>query len=312
MTHESSPCIGIGLCTYKRAEGLRAALRALSKLGAPRATRLKLCVGDSDPARSARQLVASSSLTFPYPLLYEAAPEGCLPTRNALLDRLLSEGVAYIAFCDDDAEVDADWLEVLYEALKQNEVEVVTDYVRVRMLDNRSPAWIKLSGEKLLYIRPLPSPRLVSFARSGNVLFRASVAETLRFDTRWKGHGGDTYFFLQAHLRGARILAIAAYKITESWPLERASFRFLCRRHYLIGLMSSLIYREAYGWRGVAKSLWMGAKKIAYAPFHLLWMGIRGMDGSEKYLIRLSFAQFVLLWVRSLGHFVGLFRRQVP
>lgn len=298
--------IGIGLCTYQRPEGLRAALGALSKLRAPKNVSLLLCVGDSDPLRSAEQIVHETAADFPYPIAYESAEIGHLPTRNAVLECLLKASVSYIAFCDDDAEVDPDWLEVLYEALQKYEVEVVTDYVRVQCVDPRAPRWMRAQIEGLLYIRPIKTPQLLRFARSGNVLFKASVADRLRFDTSFMGYGEDTYFFLRAHLRGARILGLASYKIRETWPLSRTSWSFLCRRHYLIGMVSSLTHKKVYGQKGKWLSLMTGLKKMAYAPIHpfCAYFGTRVKSSGWRFYL----AQGVLLWIRGVGHLVGLWK----
>ena len=306
MSGESLPCIGVGLCTYKRKEGLEAALAALAKLRVPRDVKLKLCVGDSDPARSAYKIAVSAASTFPHSLHYEATPIGHLPTRNAILEYLLQERVEYIAFCDDDAEVTPNWLEILYEALRVHQVDVVTDYVQVRIVDKRAPDWLRKHYERLLYIRPLRSPQLLSTARSGNVLFRTSVVDQLRFDTSFTDYGGDTHFFLRAYLEGARILGIAAYTITETWPLERACFRFLWQRHFTIGVRSSQMWPELMGCRGVLLSLRMVVKKGLYAfahPWVAAWEEARR---GESLSPRFFCAQGLLLLARSLGHITGL------
>ncbi len=287
--------------------GLQDALTALARLRPPQDTRLSLWVGDSDTTDSAKHAVSTFADTFPYPLHYVSVPEGAVHAHNALLECLLANKVDYIAGCDDDAVVMPDWLETLYAALHKWQASVVTDYIRLQFSCKQVPNWLAQHAEELLYIRPLRAAQEVSFARTGNVLLAAKIATDLRFDERFTAYSYDTHFFLRAHKAGAKIVGLAAYKVHETWPEARASFRFFWQRHYAIGKTSSYIAQEVYGIKGCISTLSVAIKKGLYAPFHPWVAWGSGKIYKRPRALRFCFAQGILLFARCIGHLAGMY-----
>ena len=296
--------VGIGICTYCRPYLLKKALLSLNEIEVPQEVNIHLLVVDNDPLRSAEHTIRALSMR--YPTSYQVVAGGRVEARNTVLETFVKQNTRYIALCDDDAQVSRQWLTTLYKYLHLYQADVITDYIRVR-LPSQAPTWLRTNYEALLYIRPPVSVRQVAYARTGNVLFKTTVCEQLRFDPRYQTYGEDTDFFLRAHKAGAHIYELNAFLITESWSLARASLTFLMQRQYRIGVMSTLIFYKVLKINGLLKICYILLKKIFYAPLHPFFAWFRSRD-LRKHALRIYFTQSLLLLIRSIGYVSGFFK----
>jgi glycosyltransferase involved in cell wall biosynthesis len=127
------PIISAIICTYKRADYLRQALRSLCEQTLAR-SEFEVLVVDNAVEAETEQVVREFERTG-LPVRYIPEPEvGLNRARNTGLK--CSAG-RYVAYLDDDARADARWLESLVQAFQSTEAAVVGGRV-----------WLDWHGEK--------------------------------------------------------------------------------------------------------------------------------------------------------------------
>jgi glycosyltransferase involved in cell wall biosynthesis len=136
-------------------------------------------------------MVANSPITIR--CVYESKP-GVAAARN----RGLAEARGpWIAFCDDDQQVDDHWLLELLRMARRKEVRVVGGAVRLDLPPDmpRPPLAIRRSFGESLHSHPHPYTKKVS-PGTGNLLIHQTVIEQVgHFDERLREAGEDTDLF---------------------------------------------------------------------------------------------------------------------
>jgi len=127
------------ICTYKRADYLRTALRSLCEQSLPREQYEIIVIDNAGETETER--VVSEFKNHGVDLHYVIEPQiGLSHARNKALDEARGE---YIAYLDDDARADAHWLESLVETFEEVKPEASAVGGRV-WLDwhGEKPAWV--------------------------------------------------------------------------------------------------------------------------------------------------------------------------
>jgi glycosyltransferase involved in cell wall biosynthesis len=201
---------------------------------------IDIVVVDNDPLAGARAACELWRRTSRWPLLYIVEPQpGIAPARNAALDNV--GGVDFICFVDDDEVPEPGWLAELIRVQTRYDADVVGGPV-VPYFPQSVPDWV-LRG-CFFRRRRHPTGTRLSHAFTNNVLFRKGILDEmgLRFDGRWALAGcEDRHFFQRIGMSGYKIVWADEAIVTEWVPAERATARWLIRRHYRVGNSTSLI-----------------------------------------------------------------------
>ena len=202
---DATPSLAVGLCTYKRPDGLRRVLEHVGVAAGRLGRTIQVVVVDndgSDPAVagivSAFQL--SSDLLSHY--IVETRP-GISAARNAVFDRMEQLKVRFVAMIDDDEWPSPDWLVELLQVQAAEDVAVVGGPVIPvfpqdrQTLQNIARYWSvlpqKLHGKVLVFCT-------CNFLIDMDAL--ANRPRPLFDDNFGLSGGGDTVFFPSPVLRG--------------------------------------------------------------------------------------------------------------
>ncbi len=270
------PLIAICIATYHRPRLLQQTLMSLPQ-HVPEPYRAEIRVVDNDGARSAEPVVKTFAAQSRIPTRYLVEPK-----QNIALARncAINAGPAnYLLFIDDDEVASPSWLLHLIQAMRQTRADVVIGPV-VGLLPSRSPAWCKQGG---WFDKPVPGENgrmHWTGTRTSNTLVRGQwfFEQGLRFNESYGCSGGsDVALFKVIAGRGGIFHAASQAVVYEAIPAERATLRWLMKRHYRGGL----IYQRVSG--GLFRKPLVDAfrrmvKMVAYGVLGLfsVCMGRRG------------------------------------
>ncbi|MFT7231851.1 MAG: succinoglycan biosynthesis protein ExoM [Cyclobacteriaceae bacterium] len=236
MKHREINHIVIGVGTIHRPKLLRENLDSLSKLDCPDGVKISILVVDNSSDSSAKHIVDEMANNQVYPIHYEMeVNRGIVCMRNRVLDEAKKLGANYVAFIDDDERAEKDWILCLHEGLVKYDAQVVQGST-FRDIPDDIPDWLKKN--KLLKLRNFPSGTIRSSASTRNVMFDSIFVEkhNLRFNMAFNLMGSsDSFFFTQAHQKGAKIVWIDEAKVIEKLPDSRINFNWIMQRAFRAG-----------------------------------------------------------------------------
>jgi succinoglycan biosynthesis protein ExoM len=224
--------VAICIATSERPVLLRNCLRALvTAVSAGNGHNVVIVVVENGESLTSQVVIEEVRTSIN--IIYELEKKKGIPfARNRCLDLALNWNADYIAFVDDDVEVDPNWFVAMMKVIEKLDVDVVSGDVRY------------VAGDRIFdkYGRR-PSPR--THAETDNVLFKSWLAEKLRFDERYAFSGGSDYlFFKQAHALGAVIVVALDASAEETLHLDRQTLRWNLRRHFRYGLVGARVDRQ--------------------------------------------------------------------
>jgi GT2 family glycosyltransferase len=196
-----------------------------------------MVVVDNSLGEEGRGVVAAMQSTFPIPLHYECEPRrGISMARNRALDVAARRDAQYVAFVDDDEQVDADWLVNLLGYARSIGGNSIVHGEVIAVVPEGTPAPIA----RRLQSRSIPTGTRLKVCATNNVLIPMRIVRQhgLRFDERYALTGGeDTAFFLEA-AKHAEIHQCREAVVHEAICPSRATLGWLSRRRYRCGLQS--------------------------------------------------------------------------
>jgi succinoglycan biosynthesis protein ExoM len=264
--------VSVCVATFRRPAELGALLQSLGVLAFHKSPPpdVEVIVVDNDPAGSARAVCESAGRELAWPLRYvqEVRP-GIAPARNRAVS-VAGADADFVAFIDDDEVADPSWLDELLAVQAAHDADVVGGPVLPRYAPE-TPAWVRRST--LFERRRLPTGAGIRHAATNNALVRAGLFRELRraFDERLALTGGeDTHFFLDAALRGYKLVWADEAVTYELVPTSRANARWILGRAYRVGITWSFCERD------LSPSAWLlgvriakGVARIAYGALLL-------------------------------------------
>src|SRR5262245_55713466 len=191
------PLVVIGVCTCRRPMMLRACLVSLAAQIAPAGFELSILVVDNEPEPNNRGVADAFRQVCPFPVHYVHQPRrGIAVARNAIIDKAMALGAAWIAMLDDDETAEPDWIVRLMEP----------EYIDVPVLSGRQilvypearPFWAQDDSKLPKEGEALPT------STTTNVRFSAALPRSgLRFDEGFGLTGGeDRDYFCRAREMG--------------------------------------------------------------------------------------------------------------
>jgi succinoglycan biosynthesis protein ExoM len=272
--------ISVCICTFKRAELLKALLARLENQRTDGQFTYSVVVADNDSMRSAEPVVAAFSSTNQMSVTYCIEPEQNIAlARNKALQN--AEG-NYIAFIDDDEFPANDWLLNLFNTRVSYDVDGVFGPVKPHF-EIDPPDWVK-KGE--FFERPTHATGYRmnwNEARTGNVLFNRNILTDVNtaFRSEFDTAGEDVDFFRRMMGQGHKFVWCNEAVVFEVVPSSRCNRRYLLKRALLRG--SNFPKHPTHRLKNATKSL-------VAVPCYLLALPILAMLGQHvflKYLIKL-------------------------
>lgn len=241
-----TPDIVIGICTYRRPEGLRRALTALAAVDRPDAGVEVLVVDNAGGDDSAEWVLGEPSLAG-FPVRYVHEPRaGLTYARNRAIEE--SVGSRALVFLDDDETPRPTWLTAMWAGHLAHPRDVVVGPV-ISELSGPLPEW---ADEQWPFGRPQhPDGTVVASAGDGNALLPRHALEDPphRYDHRFAQTGGqDADLFKRMGRAGHRIRWASGAVVDEWIPAERMVLDFTVQRAmWSSASYSYLVRRDGLG-----------------------------------------------------------------
>ncbi|MGE5272129.1 MAG: glycosyltransferase family 2 protein [Thiohalocapsa sp.] len=264
--------ISIVIPSYRRPDMLeRAVDSCLAQQGVD--VPFEIVVVDNDPAGSARPVIERLAARSAVPVRYLAEPRpGISHARNT---GIANAAGRHLAFMDDDEEADPGWLAALIGTMRRYGGDVVKGPVLPRLEDCNPYA-------RKIYTRDARVPTgtvLADATGTGNALFdreRCFAGNPTPFDPfLGLAGGGDTLFFRQLLRAGRKIVWCAEAVVRETVPPDRVLPRYVLRRRFRHGQVTTFVRMAAQPAQPAQVALWMAigaAQMLLYAPAGaLLW-----------------------------------------
>jgi len=133
------------ICTRNRAQSLDRTLRSLTLMRKPAEGEWEIILVDNGSTDATPQVVASYESRLPIRRVVETTP-GLSNARNKGVDEAKGD---FIAWTDDDVEVNEDWLSAYLEAIETNPNAVVLGGKIIPSLDEPSTDWFRRNLNRL-------------------------------------------------------------------------------------------------------------------------------------------------------------------
>ncbi len=240
------PKVCIGVCTAKRPKMLRNCLASLAVQAVPEDIAITIVVVDNEAQPNNQATVEEFARQCPFQLVYSHQPDPGIPqARNRALEEALTLGADWIAFIDDDETAEPDWLAQLLAAAERHQADVVQGEVEF-VFPRPLPFWAQ-PGRKFSRLERRNRVEL-GLASTCNVLFRASLAQRLRFDEARRFLGSDDVdFFRRAKASGAKIVYTPKALVSEEIPPSRSTYLYQIRRSYNVASGTALYIMQQHG-----------------------------------------------------------------
>ncbi|WP_305456060.1 glycosyltransferase [Photobacterium leiognathi] len=154
--------------------------------------------------------------------------------RNNALRFGQEQGFDYLAFVDDDAIADPNWIQTLFAALQNSQVQVTTGPQFPIYPDNTATLY---TAANVYHERKLADGAELSWAATNNVLLDLHffAQNQLAFNNQLIFGGEDKALFQQVGRHGGKILWVQNAIISEFISPERLNVKWALKRRFRIG-----------------------------------------------------------------------------
>lgn len=230
--------VTVCIATFRRPEGIRRLLQSLAALDlgpdGSDVPDVQVVVVDNDPAASALEALGPSPTGYRWPTTVLQEPVRGIPqARNRGVQVAVARG-GYVAFVDDDEEVDRRWLTELLTVARRYDAAAVAGPV-VPTLPDGTPTWV-VRGRFFDRPRHETGAPVEHFA-TNNALLRTAVVEQLGgFDERLALTGGSDRELSDRVVAAGHVIRWADDAVVyESVPRDRVTLRWLLHRAWRLG-----------------------------------------------------------------------------
>lgn len=256
--------VSVVICTYRRPDVLRAALRSVTRQTLE-PERYEILIVDNASDKETESIVREYASATNAVVHYHQEPKlGLCYARNTGVRRA---NAPIIAFLDDDAKAEAEWLEALLAVFRRYPAAWGVGGKIVPLWKKRPPSWFDDSMTRSLSIvdlgpvdRPLEWPERVIGA---NMAFRQEAFEQVGlFDPSLDRRGnlllghGDTEIQERMHQLGAPIYYTPSAVVHHRVPAERLTKHYFYRRFYGAGRSKAMLASRKGGrrlWRDMRR-----------------------------------------------------------
>lgn len=301
-----NPVTKVAICivTFRRPEGLGRLLDGLGRLTfGERKPELEIIVVDNDATGATRDTCDKMQYGLAWPIRYHIEPrQGISYARNAAINQVRPD-TEWVAFIDDDEVPAPTWLDELLRVGTDYAADVVAAPVLPRFVEP-PPDWVVVGG---FFDGPRrPTGTAMSRAFSGNALFRNRIfnQDRYRFDERFALTGGeDAHLSARLHRKGYKFVWADDAVVHEWTPPHRVRARWILRRAFRIGSVSSLVDRDV---RTILTAFCMnaaiGCYRILKGLLLLPVLGPFGIHLAVRYLRHISYGAGMLAGLTGFGY----------
>jgi succinoglycan biosynthesis protein ExoM len=295
--------LAIVICTFRREKLLALALASIRAQAIPPGARLSVVVADNSDEGSAADVVAAAAAESPFEIRYVAAhPANISVARNA---GVRASDAPFVAFVDDDEELQPGWFEAVVAGLRTHPHDVFFGRVEpvfeaperatpaIRQLFSR---FVAAPAGREVAALGARKDRVLTVATSNSILRRATtLTDEAPFNPHFGNAGGeDLDLFCRLQVRGCRFAWLPDACVSEWVPASRCDPGYLRRRFFAGGQA----YAEAVAGSSsqpVLARWWLRAKALvqlgllalrypavrrqggaALTDFGFRWAGVRG------------------------------------
>lgn len=273
------------VCTRNRPEMLKHCIATVQHQVEPDGMDVEIAVIDNseEPAMRDRNRVALESLPQKFPLTHLHQPVLGIPSaRNMAIDYALQSAASALVFLDDDQTVPHDWLSIISRVAEEEKADAVKSAVTF-ILEGSARFAEHLAGQNAC-LPKLERVRGIRYVATNGVWISARLFGELglRFDEKLGFLGcDDTAFFLEAHKRGANLVATNEVYAQELVLSDKQNLRWLTRRNFRGGVSRATLRlndksRIFYLFSGISQTLLYGLLALA-----LIW---RQKSSTRNYL----------------------------
>ena len=301
LNEGTSPRISAVVCTYRRADTLRAAIESLMSQSLPKSL-YEIIVVDNDAKGSASPLVQALAGSSSPALSYVIEPnQGLSHARNRAVREAAGD---IVAFLDDDAVASPDWLAVILSAYDADPTVGAVGGKVLPIWDRERPPWLtngRLRSLSLLDLgeagRALQWPERIIGA---NCSFQKGLFEEVGLFATDLGRRGnlllgneDTEIQMRIHSLGRKIVYAPEAAVAHHVPGDRLNKRYFYRRAYGSGMSEAIVMNAANG------SLFRKC----------LSLGIRLPARVALLILRLQDEQKAMSTIERIAHELGFLRQ---
>ena len=229
--------ICILIATYKRKLSLIKLLRSLVNLHIPSDANIQILITAND-SQNYSEILKLFKNKIKIKIIRERK-KGISYARNKYLKEIRLKNYDYIAFFDDDVEVDKKWLVEMLKFLKKTKVDIIG-----------GPQLTKShSLFSHLLIRQEKHEARIKWVSTNNCFVKKIVLKNnLKFSDKLNLIGGeDQLFFLLQKQKGFQISWNQKAKVFEEKKNYRDNLSWFIKRNFRYGTSSYIIYKNAYG-----------------------------------------------------------------
>ena len=291
----------ICICTYKRNKSLIDCLESFKKTILSDDIKISFLIIDNTKTNESVNIIKRFKKKFKFKILQiNEKNRGVVNARNRCISELKNIKCDYIAFFDDDCEIDKYWFKNIKKIIKETKSKIITG---PQIYKNNK----KSHSKKILNLGELFEKKIrknksnVNWAASNNVIIKKSIIlnERIYFDKNLNkfGIGEDQLFFLKLYKLGYNIIWSSDIKVYERMHDHRSDGKWVMDRSYRLGVLGNYIDRELYG--TIIGYLMNYFKFIYYLLYSILSL--------LNFFQKNYFYKFINLFFRSVGRFLGPF-----
>jgi succinoglycan biosynthesis protein ExoM len=281
------PRIVIGICTYRRPEGLSRLLDTLQRLALRDADDdVDIVVIDNSPDGSARELCDLKATTSRFRVRYfNEIRKGLSHARNAALSEARALGAKYLAFIDDDELAQKTWLQGLVDTIETSGAIIAAgpSYPIFAVPPGR---WLPI--EAYAYA-PRERDGFVDDASSANMMIDMMRLDRLgvAFDLSFNDTGGeDTHLITKLRAAGEQVAWSSSSVVWDFIPLDRMRSAWLFRRWYRTGTTEGrLAGPKSRTLPGRARNAAKGVVRLGYGSLRIALGLVHAMTGKPQRLV---------------------------
>ena len=245
MSQPTPPLVTVGVCTYKRPEGIAKCLRSL--IDQQTSIPFDIVVTENDALQGSKSVIeqiADEAKEKGIEIRYYCEPEPNIAiARNRCVTECRGE---FLAFIDDDEWAEPNWLEKLVEVQREYNADAVWGSV-IQHYEPDFPEYLKnLSDINGLF----QEGQKLESVSTNSTMYRYSLLQTREgpFDKSWGRTGGedsDLAFYLFQKKNALMIKTFKA-EVHEANPPSRAKYSFYWKRRYRESMVAARLFDKYY------------------------------------------------------------------
>ncbi len=235
--------ISVIICTYDKSRLLEAALQSLADQNIDKSS-FEVIVVDNNSKDKTKEVVLSSQNKLDVKYVFEKN-QGLSYARNR---GILESKTDFVAFLDDDAKADEDWVEEANKIIEEENPSIFGGPI-YPFYDSTKPVWFK-NGYGSFFI--CDKKRYLSdkeFLCGSNIFFRKEIFDKIGYFDVALGMKGDQILLgeevkiqNQAKRKNVKIYHDNDLIVYHLIPNYKMSLKYIIKRHYLSAIYSGRIF----------------------------------------------------------------------